>query len=252
MFMTQENRLGIPQTPVTMTSADWLKFLGRDGQTGTPPLPYPGQIIRATSPIFGESMFMSAYGVAGLQIGDAVGFLNNYATVRTVAATRAVIGISMAANTDPTALSWFCIQGQVPTRALVGGLLPLYASATAGSLTATVTAGQAAVGAFSLTALAATVTTKVCNTTSGSNLIQVPDINGLYVGMGVTGTGIPGGTTIANIGYGGLMLGWQGPPANVVQLSANATATGGATMTFAHGANFVTALLQYPCIPGAV
>lgn len=248
MFYNTLNVLGVPPTPISITTADWQKFLGRDSASaGTIPLPTPGDKVRATDPIFGEVAFLLAYGVAGLQIGDAVLIGAGYATTRTVAATRGVIGISMSANTDPTALSWFAIQGQVPGRlAASAANAPLYTSATAGSLSNAVVATQGVTGAFALTALAASIGTKLVGTVNGSNLLAVANIDGLYVGAGVSGTGIAGGSTIAAIGYGGLMLGTQGPPVGFVQLSANCTATGQVTGTFSHGAAFALLNLANP------
>jgi hypothetical protein len=70
--------------------------------------------------------------------------------------------------------------------------------------------------------------------------------------MGISGTGIPGGATIAAIGMGGNMLGSAGPQAYTIQLSAAATATGSITATFAHLVTFCTAMLSYPTIAGVV
>jgi hypothetical protein len=192
--------------------------------------------------------------VAGLQVGDAVRIGGGYATTRTVASIRGTVGISMSANTDPTALSWFCVRGQVPARVAAATAVntPLFVTATAGSLDDAVVAGDNVVGATAATAQGATVRTSTLNTVNASTELLVTDLTGLYVGMAVSGTGIPGGATIAAIGYGGNMLGTQGPRANFVQLSAAMTATGQATITFAHPATFITAMLQYPVCPGAV
>jgi hypothetical protein len=246
------NILGQPQVPVQVTVADWLKFMGRDGQSGTPPLPQPGQRLIAQDDIYGPAEFVLAYGVASLAIGEAVRIGPNYAVTRAAAGLRGMVGVAMAANTDTAALSWYCVRGQVPIRSLTAAAnAPLFWSATAGAVDDGVVAGDLIFGAFAQTAGGATVDTKVCATVNGSNLITVPDLDGLYVGMAVTGTGIPGGTTISAIGVGGLMLGVQGPRAREVQLSANATATGGPTLTFAHIATYCTARLVDPFASGA-
>ena len=247
MFANSFNVLGVPPAPVTITTSDWQKFLGQPAGGATAvPLPYPGQIVVAVDPIFGEAGFILAYGVAGLQIGDSVMIGPVYATTRTVSGTRGLVGISMAANTDPTALSWFAIRGHVPARlAAAAANTPLYTSATAGSLSSTVVATQGVTGSFSLTALGATIGTKQVSTTNASNLLAVPNIDGLYVGAGVTGTGIPASTTITAVGYGGMMLGFSGPPPGFVQLSANATATGSVVGTFVHGAAFALVNLAH-------
>lgn len=248
MYYNRENILGTPQTLVTATTADWQKFLGRDSASaGTVPMPNAGVLTEALDFIYGSAEFLLAYGVAGLQIGDTVMIGAGYATTRAVAGTRGQMGVSMAANTDPTALSWFCVRGQVPARALVAAAnVNMYTSATAGSPTNTVVATQGITGMLSLTALGATITTKLVSTVNGSANVAVPDTDGLYVGAAVSGTGIPGGATITALGVGGLMLGGNSPPNNVITLSANCTATGQVTGTFAHGAAFCRLNLIFP------
>ena len=67
---------------------------------------------------------------------------------------------------------------------------------------------------------------------NGSNLLQLPDLNGVFVGQTLSGTGIAGGTTITAIGQGGQYNGVVSPNAGVVQLSANMNATGVNAVTF--------------------
>lgn len=255
-FMTTSQTLGLPQAPVVLTSDDWNKFLGGASGPNFPPVPfmYPGQKLEAYDPTFGWAEFVLAYGVAGLQIGDAVRIGADYATTRTVASIRGMIGISMSANTSPTALSWFCVRGQVPTRvaAATAANTPLFVTATAGALDDAVVAGDNVVGATAVTAQGATVSTKTCNTVNGSTELEVPDLNGLYVGMAVSGTGIAASSTIAAIGFGGNMLGVQGPKAGRITLNNAMNATGRNTITFAHPATLVTAMLTYPVCTGAV
>lgn len=253
-FLTSQNVLGQPQAPVALTSADWARFLGRDGTTVPIPMMYPGMKLEAYDPSYGAAEFVLAYGVAGLQIGDAVRIGGGYATTRTVASVRGTIGISMAANTDPTALSWFCVRGQVPARVAAATAIntPLFVTATAGSLDDAVVAGDNVVGATAATAQSATVRTAVLNTTNTQTDLLVGDLAGLYIGMAVSGTGIAASSVITAIGYGGNMLGVQGPKAGYITLNNAMNATGQATITFAHPATFITAMLQYPVCTGAV
>lgn len=254
MYLSSTNVLGQPQVPVQITQADWKKFLGQDSSAPSVALPYPGQHLIATDPIYGEAEFVLAFGVASLAIGDAVVIGNLYATTRTVAGSRGRIGVSMSANTDPAALSWFCVRGLVPVRAnaATAANTPLNLTAGPGALDDAVVAGDGVVGATAATATTATVTTKTVSTVNGSAIVTVADLAGLYVGMGIAGTGIPGATTISAIGMGGNMLGTAGPQAYTIQMSANATATGSVTGTFAHLVTFMTAMLSYPTAAGAV
>ncbi len=253
-YRTAQNVLGQPQASVTLTSADWAKFLGRDGTSVPVPMMYPGMKLEAYDPVYGWAEFICAYGVASLQIGDAVRIGGGYATTRTVASIRGVIGISMSANTDTSALSWFCVRGQAPARVAAATAIntPLFVTATAGSLDDAVVAGDNVVGATAATAQGATVKTATLQTTNGSTELYVGDISGLYVGMAVSGTGIAASTTITAIGAGGLMLGAQAPRAGFITLNNAQNATGAATITFAHPATFITAMLQYPVCTGAV
>ena len=57
---------------------------------------------------------------------------------------------------------------------------------------------------------------------TGSPTVSVPSTTGIGVGYQVTGTGIPGGTTVTAIGSSG----------SQVTLSQNATASGGENLTF--------------------
>lgn len=247
MFANSFNVLGTSPTPVTLTQVDWQRFLGQPANSALAvTLPYPGQVITATDPIFGEANFLLAYGAVGLQIGDAVSIGAGYATTRAISTTRGLIGISMSANIDPTALSWFAVRGQVPARLAAAAVnAPLYTSATAGSLTSAVLATQGVVGAFALTGQAGAIGTKQISTLIGSNLLGVSNIDGLYVGAAVSGVGIPASTTILAIGYGGLMLGYAGPPPGFVQLSANATATASVVGTFTHGPAFALVAVSH-------
>ena len=252
-YNNSSNILGQPSVPVQVTIADWRKFLGYDVASfpQTPPMPYVGQFMYATDPIYGECIFTLAFGLAGLQVGELVVFRNNYAVARAAAGVRGVSGIAMSANTDPTALSWYCVQGVVPARVTAGAAnLPLYNTATVGSAGTAAVVGDQHTGAMSLTAVSAVIGTKIVNTVNGSAIVGVPNLDGLYIGMGISGVGIPAAATIVAIGFGGLMLGAQGPQALQIQISANATATGGPVATFAHTAAFLTAFLQFPTAAG--
>lgn len=249
MFRIVNPALGSPQITVQQTQADWAKFLGRDG--GTVPLMRPGYTVEAYDEVFGSATFVLAYGVASNTVGAAVRIGAGYATTLVAASVRGIVGISMSANTDTAALSWYCIRGQVPCKASTMAVnSPLFSSGTAGSLSSTSSATNGVTGAVSVLAASGTVTTKSIRTVNGSPLIEVPDTGGLYVGQAVTGTGVAGSSVIAAIGDGGQMLGIAGPARNVVQLNNNCTASGQVTGTFAHPATFGTVALANPAMCG--
>lgn len=122
----------------------------------------------------------------------------------------------------------------------MGGTFPVFSSASvainapigivaAGQLGAN-SAGKQILNA-KVNAPATTTVVKVnCSTRSGSPIIQAPNADGWFVGLTVSGTGIPATTTITAIDASGTLI----------TLSNNATATGSASLTgtYTSGANF--------------
>lgn len=252
MFKTTSNVLGRPQADVISSIANQQQFLG--STSGSPPMYYPGMAVEAYDPVFGVAEFVLAYGVAGLLLHDWVRIANGYATTRSAAAIRGRMGVSMSANTDPTALSWFCVRGICPANvaAAVAINTPLFVTATTGAADDAVVAGDNIVGATAATAQSATVTTKSIGTVNASTRISVPDTAGLYVGQSVTGVGVGAAAVITSIGTGGQMYGTNGPPVGFIEVSVASTATGRVTGTFALSATKILAMLAYPTCTGAV
>jgi hypothetical protein len=209
--------------------------------------------IRATEPLYGEGEFVLAFGVSGLQVGDLVSINpSTGATTRTLVATRGIIAVSMAANIDTTALSWFQVFGTANVRCTTAASagLPLYQSATAGTVLSTVAATGLVLGMASASATGyALAATKNCNLTSGSIFVNVPNLDGLFVGMTLSGTGVSASQTIAAIGQGGQYMGVATPNAGVIQLSAAATATGLNAVTFT-ATGWALAAIAYPSSVG--
>lgn len=137
----------------------------------------------------------------------------------------------------------------------IGGTFPVYSSASVAASAAIgiVAAGQLGANSAGKQILSAKVnapaTTTVvkanCSTRSGSPIVQVPNTDGWFIGLTVTGTGIPATTTVTAIDASGTL----------VTLSNNATATGSASLTgtYTSGAlfwNVVTA--SRPFAQGAI
>lgn len=255
MFLATTNVLGNPQVVVTQTTTDWAAFLGTTASS--PPMMRAGTRITAYDRVYGTAEFILAYGVASLAIGDMVVIGAGYATTRTVAASRGMLAVSMAANTSTSALSWFCIWGQVPGTVATHTAAVSYLTATAGSVSSTDGGvGYGIAGCSAVVAASGTVTTKSVTTTNGGYNLIVPDTDGLYVGMAVTGTGIAASSTISAIGQGGTMLGAPTGVAsndrNVVVLNNAMTASGTVTGTFAHPSTKATLQLNYPAAVGTL
>lgn len=151
---------------------------------------------------------------------------------------------SSASNASSVQYGWFLISGQGP--ALSGASV---AAAAAIGITAAGKLGANSAGKEILNArvsLAATTTVVKANTqtVNGSPIIRPSNTDGWFVGMAVTGTGIPASTTVTAIG-----------PARDVTMSANATATGSVSVTgtYNDGSNFWNVLaINSPFAQGAI
>lgn len=202
-----------------------------------------------------------------LSEGQLVQYDNNY-TASLVTTANAIRGASLGAlRVSPAFVA--PAAGTYYVWAQRCGIAPVAAAATAQGNTlaeTTATAGTAGAPATSTTGsklisglyLAATNQTFTGQVTNGS--AQVTGVNltalttGLFVGQTVTGTGIPGGTTIAAIyaGAGNSFPLGQIPPAApgsvsnaTIVLSAAATASGNPTLT---AAGIVEAYVNWPYI----
>lgn len=133
---------------------------------------------------------------------------------------------------------------------LRSGICPVvYPTAAVGTLGISgTTPGAAAANSAGRQLLNATVLiaaagsfTRTATVRSGTSFIAVNSVAGMFVGQAVSGTGIPGGATIAGIL----------PEGGTIRLSANATASGNPTLTFTH-TGFGICYVDRPFVQGAI
>lgn len=227
-WILDENQLGqlVPPPPIGVAATDLP--LGHA-------LPYLGKRVRAYEPFFGGATFILAFGVAASTLGDLtlINQLTGLAT-RGLTTQRGNMGVAIAnANTSTTAVSWYGIEGCFPVRSTAAAIgLPMYQSAGAGVALSTVSATNQVNNATFASVHNFTIPTKVCGLVNGSTTITVPNLDGLFVGQVLTGTGIGGGATITAIGYGGLYTGVPSGLVNTITVSVASTATQASTITF--------------------
>ena len=155
----------------------------------------------------------------------------------------AVNAVPLNASFDQFA--WFYIAGTFPaySSASVAINAPIGIVA-AGQLGAN-SAGKQILNAKVNAAATTTVVKANCSTRAGSPIVQVPNTDGWFVGLAVTGTGIPATTTILSIDASGTL----------VTLSNNATAAGSVSLTgtYTATANFWNVLTaNRPFAQGAI
>lgn len=202
-----------------------------------------GTIITAVDPEYGEAEFMYLKGVANTVVGDIVIYDLFAKTTTRCPATGGIgpIAVAMSANVA-SQYGWYQISGAAVIRAnaAISAGAVLYMAAT-GAVDDAVVAGEDLKSAISLTAAGASLSSRTASTVNGSDLVTVSGLDGLFVGATVSGTGIPGSTTISAIGP------WGGLYSNQIKLSAAATASGSITLSTAI-TNYVLGSIQRPYI----
>jgi hypothetical protein len=111
--------------------------------------------------------------------------------------------------------------GICPARFSVAATAGAVFRGTAGNATPTPAAGAQILNATTLIAAASAFTRSV-TTQTNSAILKMGRTNGIFPGIAVSGSGIPGGTTVLSVN----------PDGTSVTLSANATASNTVTGTF--------------------
>ena len=111
---------------------------------------------------------------------------------------------------------------------------------TAGVATPTPAAGRQILNA-TITVAGTGAFTRTVRTRNGRPQVEINDVSGLFPGMAISGTGIPGGATVLTIDNAG----------NAFNLSANATASASVTGTFTH-TGFGIVQMDAPFVQGQI
>lgn len=158
-----------------------------------------GTIITAYDPIQGFGEFIYLAGVASTVVGDLVSY-NPFTGVTTRGAATAGSGLPLAVAMSPcvaTFYGWYQISGTMVVNnnaTAVAGIAYQKATAQIGSAQV---AGTQVLGGGTILVANSSTFTKTVTTKNGATQLFVPNFDGLYVGLPVSGTGIAGGSVIA-------------------------------------------------------
>lgn len=139
---------------------------------------------------------------------------------------------------------WVCIGGVIPVNCNASVAADTTFGVAAAGQGGANTAGKQILNAR-VVAAGATTVAKTGRLSAGSPVVQVSNADGWFIGMPISGTGIPASTTVAGVDVSGLS----------VTLSANATASGSVTVTgtYNNGTIFYNvAHLNRPFAQGAI
>ncbi len=140
---------------------------------------------------------------------------------------------------------WFCISGMTPVNCSASVAADTTFGIAAAGQGGANSAGKQILNARVMVAAAATVAKANCTAANGSNQLQVPNSDGWFIGVYLSGTGIAAGTTVTAID----------PSERTVTLSANTTAAvnGTVTATYNNATVFYNvAHLNRPFAQGAI
>ena len=211
-----------------------------------------GDMVKAFDPIHGVGEFIYLQGVAACLAGSLV----TYNWSATAALNyQAVLDPATANNSLPKAFAmapcvaanfgWFQIAGAAfavnNATAAVGNAF----AKAGGQVGSAAVAGTQVLGAQIAVANGSTFTA-VVTTRSGSTFATINKLDGIYVGLPISGAGIPGGATIT--------AGQLGEPFNrnnIIILSAAATADATVTATFTR-TNFSIVMCERPTGQGQI
>lgn len=200
-----------------------------------------GQVLEGEDPFFGWGKFI--YGKAGAAIA-LPGRLNffDYQYSSTDIPNTANLGQPFFVNKAQMAIStygWFQVAGLIPVQTAASVAIGVAVGIGAAGQAGTNTAGKQLLNTRVVQPSTYAPTLAGCVSTNGSPFLTVPNVNGLFIGLTASGTGISGTITAID------------PSQNRITLSANATATGAITATFTW-TNFLLLMVNHGFTQGAI
>lgn len=188
-----------------------------------------GAIVAADDPFWGGGEYMYGKANGTLSQGNACVWDASYQFTQLANTANQARAVAFA--TYPMVAGqygWFKISGRCVANCTASVAAAASVGITAAGQLGAVTAGKQILGAISDQAATATITKANTQTRSGSPLLQVSNSDGLFVGLPISGTGIPASTYIGAISADGRTLTMTQSDLATAQ---NATATGSVTLT---------------------
>lgn len=188
-----------------------------------------GSILSADDPFWGGGEYMYALANATLNQGQACVWDSGYNM--TALANTANQGRSIAFATYPMTAGqygWFKISGRCVANSTASVAAGTTAGITAAGQLGANSAGKQILNANVDQAATATITKANAQTVNGSPLVRVSNSDGLFVGLAISGTGIPASTYIGAISSDGRTITMTQSNLSTAQ---NATASGSTTLT---------------------
>jgi hypothetical protein len=208
-----------------------------------------GMVIPAVDPFWGFGEFMYVQSVAAILKGSIVE--TNGVGVATLIPNTANTGRSFGVAMNDMAsgtFGWIQIAGQAVYKTNATVAADAAIGIAAAGIAGTNTAGKQMLGVRNLKAATATVTV-TATTKSTSYVLKTNGYEGFFLGMALSGTGIPASTVVAKLYEDGNTI-FMGSAVGVVG-DRLATASGSITLTGTH-TGYGVGFIQRPFVQGAI
>lgn len=198
-----------------------------------------GQMVTGVDPYFGYGEFVYGKAVAAMNPGRLV-FASEVYLMTDIPSTAGMgrpFAVARAAF-PINSFGWFQVAGFCPVQTANSVATGVVVGIGTAGIAGTNSAGKQLLNTYVAQASAFTLT-KGCTTQAGSPIVGVSNIDGLFVGLTISGTGMSG--TILSLD----------PSGTKITLSANSTVTGQATGTFTY-TGFLLCNIVRPFTQGAI
>jgi hypothetical protein len=208
-----------------------------------------GTRVAAVDPYWGYGEFLYVKSAAAILKGSLVQWDGDHNGILLVNTANTGFCFGVAMNAIPSgSYGWIMVAGSAvyKTNATVAAEAAI--GVAAAGILGTNSAGKQALGIRNNKSATATKTVTAF-TTSGSALLQTAGYDGFFLGMALSGTGIPASTVVAALGADGRTI-YTGSAIGTVG-DKNATASGSITLTGTY-TGYGQGTINHPFIQGAI
>lgn len=207
-----------------------------------------GTKIEAVDPYWGQGTFLYVKSNDAILKGSFAAWDETFTAVLlpNTANQGFPCGVAMAPSAAGT-YGWVQIEGRAVYKTSATVAADAAIGLTAAGIVGANTAGKQILGARNRTPATGTATVSG-TTTTGSSVIETTGYAGFFLGMALSGTGIPASTVVAKLDPNGRTI-YMGSAIGTIDKTATASGTVTVTGTYT---GYGSGILQAPCAQGAI
>lgn len=208
-----------------------------------------GTKVAAVDPYWGEGEFIYIKSVAAILKGSLVMWNGSFNgdLLPSTAGQGFPFGVAMAPMASGT-YGWIQVSGRCVYKTNATVAADTAVAVAAAGIAGTLANGKQLLGTRNVVAATGTVTV-TASTTNGSGKLVTSGYDGFFIGMALSGTGIPASTVVAKLDPDGCTI-YTGSAIGTLG-DKNATASGSITLTGTY-TGYGSGIINYPCAQGQV